>query len=309
MSYISHSYSKSNISSTLSDDDYILPIEQTNQDYTHKPERNTDSILNNIVQHPFIDTLSIDADSFTNSDCHNTFITCNIILYRIQHHNENHYVEFYLPFDSSCDSRSTIGNKNKYSITNDNITNDIVIKYLKEQINDIPGVKRLKGYVVSNNTLYSIVQVRDTTTNTVPNNNNWLTLWDIIAYKHVFREKIHHTIVDFFVKHHKLAYLFVNSQLCLLPMVLYCHVSKEYDEYVKKNKSIQYCQRETGPVIHLHSNCLCETNNIRNVCFIPHCDIVTSRQILQKKPYIILKNNDHSDYLFKNDDNILSYIK
>ena len=297
-----------------------LPIEKRHFQHRRTLFQDNDSILNNIIKHPFIDTLPTEVDSFTNSNCCITFNKCNIVLYRIQHHNDNHYVEFYLPFDISCNSRVTIGYHNKYSISNDTITNDLFMKYLKEHISDIPGNKRFKGHIVYNNIMYMIVQLRNTISdeyssltiehnNNNNKNNNWLTLWDIIAYKHVFREKLHPTIVDFFVKHHKLAYLVVNSRLCLLPMVLYCHVSKEYKEYVKKNKSIQYCQRENGPIVHLHSNCLCEMNTIRNICFITDNDIVTSRQSLQDKSYVFFKQDNQLQYLFKDDSNIISYIK
>ena len=55
-----------------------------------------------------------------------------------------------------------------------------------------------------------------------------------------------------------------------------------------------------------------ELNNVRNVCFIKDIDIHTSVDILQNESCIILNNNNNSNslnYLFKNDNNILSYIK
>ena len=285
----------------------------------HDTHEENDSILNNIIQHPFIDTLPMDIISSPGLNyCINNSVKYNVILYRIQHHNNNHYVEFYLPYIHSSESLFNI----EYHSTEDTgkpISNSNLLKYLKSHIQSIPGLKRFKGHITHKNTVYSIVQVRDKnidddSKNTDRNDsyynyNNWLTLWDIIAYKHSFREKIDTNIVDFFVKNHMIAYLFLNKQKCVLPVILYCNVSNIYNSFIKKNKTVQYCQGENGPIIHLNCDYLHELNNVRNVCFIKDIDIHKSVDILQNKSCIILKNSNSLNYLFKNDNNILSYIK
>jgi len=316
---------KSYISSTVSDQSYILPIDQTNHQHTGNTFQQTDSILNDIIRHPFIDTLPMDINSLPESFCPSNIVKYRVVLYRIQHHNDNHYVEFYLPFDTSYNSRLTIEYRNTMEITEKLLSNDTIIKYLKEHIREIPGIKRLKGHLVHNNILYSIVQVRDknSTNNSIMNqsntsyynNNTWLTIWDIIAYKNVFREKIDNSIVELFIRHHNIAHLFINKQICLLPMTLYCNVPNKHESFINKNKSVQYCQRENSPIIQLNCDYLCESNNVRNVCFILDSDIVSSKDTLQHQSYIITNNpnhnHNHSDltYLFKNDNNIISYIK
>lgn len=285
----------------------------------HDSHEENDSILNNIIQHPFIDTLPMDIiSSPVFNYCINNSVKYNVILYRIQHHNNNHYVEFYLPYIYSNESLFNI----EYYSTEDTckpISNSNLLKYLKSHIQSIPGVKRFKGHITHKNTVYSIVQVRDKNidddsknsdrNDSYYNYNNWLTLWDIIAYKHIFREKIDPNIVNLFIKHHTIAYLFLNKQRCLLPMTLYSTVSNKYVGFVKKNKSIQYCQRENSPIIYLNCDYLCESNNVRNVCFITDTKIHTTTEKLQIQSCIILNNTGGLDYLFKNDDNIISYIK
>ena len=288
----------------------------------------SDSILNDIIRHPFIDTLSMDINSFTDSDCPNNIVKHNVILYRIQHHNTHHYVEFYLPSnnfnesdesDESSESLFSIEYHTTTESAEKPISNTSLIKYLKEHIQYIPGVKRFKGHIIHNRVVYSIVQVRDKNIDDNSNSfnrnqsyynyNNWLTLWDILAYKHVFREKIDSNIVDLFIKHHTIAHLFLNKHLCLLPMTLYCNVSNKYETFIKKHKSVQYCQRENTPIIYLNSRYLCELNNVRNVCFIQDADIYTTIEKLQNQSCIILNNENGLDYLLKNDDDIISYIK
>jgi len=280
----------------------------------HESPQNNGSILNDIIQHPFIDTLHMDINSSTILNCLNNSVKYNVILYRIQHHNNNHYVEFYLPYHSN----EYLFNIEYYSTENidKSISNSNLFKYLKEHIQHIPGVKRFKGHITHNNMVYSIVQVRNKNTNDVLNDkqistsyNNWLTLWDIIAYKHVFREKIDNSIVDFFVKNYKIACLFLDKKRCLIPMILYCSVADKHNTFIKQNKSVQYCQRENDPIVYLNCDYLLELNNVRNVCFIDDNEIYTTMDTLQYNSYIIFKNQNSLNYLFKNDDNIISYIK
>lgn len=283
----------------------------------HESPQNNGSILNDIIQHPFIDTLPTDVNLFTDLNCLNNSVKYNVILYRIQHHNDNHYVEFYLPYHSN----EYLFNIEYYSAENidKSISNSNLLEYLKKHIQHIPGVKRFKGHIIHNNMVYSIVQVRDKNIVDISNNmksnhsyynyNNWLTLWDIIAYKHVFREKIDNSIVDFFVKNYKIACLFLDKKRCLIPMILYCSVADKHNTFIKQNKSVQYCQRENDPIVYLNCDYLLELNNVRNVCFIEDTDIYTNMNMLRNKSYIILKSQNNLDYLFKNDDNIISYIK
>ena len=277
------------------------------------------SILNDIIQHPFIDTLPMDITTFNDSCCNNNIIKYKVILYRIRHHSDHHYVEFYLPSNNINESLFNI----EYYNTSENgvnpLTSDDVITYLKEHLQYIHGTKRFKGHIIHNSIVYSVVHLRekkgtDHSNNPIPNpsvhnNNNWLTLWDIIAYKHVFREKIDHEIVDLFVEHHTIAHLFLNKRRCLLPMTLYCTILNKYKNFVEKNKSLQYCQIENSPIISLNCDYLSESNNVRNVCFIEDHEIHTTANTIQNQPYILVNNENGLGYLLKNDDNIISYIK
>jgi hypothetical protein len=299
--------------------DRLTSTHRLYHDQNISSSQDSDTILNDIIQHPFIDTLPMDISFLTDSNCPNNTVKYNVILYRIQHHNDYHYVEFYLPSRTSQESLFNIEYHNTTETLDKNISNTNIIKYLKQHIQYIPGVKRYKGHILHNNIIYTIVQVRDNRVTDISNNrmynppyyinNNWLTLWDIITYKHVFREKIDNNIVELFVKHHTIAHLFLKKQICLLPMTLYCTVLNKYNTFIHKTKSVQYCQRENSPIVYLSYDYLCETNNVRNVCFIQDPDIYTTMETLQNQSCIILKNEHGLNYLFKNDDNILSYIK
>lgn len=276
----------------MDENNYILPKDEDNNNH------HSSNILNDIVQHPFINTLSTNIDSFSLKD--NDIQACNIILYRIRHYNDYHYVEYYVPYNTQNKCREIV-KYNNYSYS------DCLVKYVNDHIDHIGGRKRLKGYILYNNELFGIVQVRDTNINT--NTNHWITLWDIIAYKQVFREKIQNNIIYFFMEYNRLSALYINNHQCIMPMILYCNIPTTYSEYIQNTGSIQYCQRENGPLIILNNNYTSEYNNIRNLCFIQDIDFSITNDIQQDKSYSVNKYENILQYIFKTDEYIISYIK
>ena len=206
-------------------------------------------------------------------------------MYRLRHYNDYHYVEYYLPYNNQTNHREII----KY---NHYVYNDCLVKY----VNHIGGRKRLKGYITYNKELFGIVQVRDDIINNT--NNHWITLWDIIAYKQVFREKIQNNIIDFFMNYSYISSLYVNNHQCIMPMILYCKIPMTHSEYIQNTRSVQYCQRENGPLIILNNDYNSEDNNVRNLCFIQDVDFSTSIHILQDKSYIVNKYENILQYIF-----------
>jgi hypothetical protein len=286
--YINEQYSENNMD--IDQYNYILPKNDNS-----KPN----NILNNIVQHPFIDSLSININLIS---LNNNTQTCNIILYRYRSYNNYHYIEYYLPCNTETNQREIITN-NIYS------KGDCLITYINENRNDIIGTKRLKGYITYNNELFGVIQVRDTNNSNDINNNDWITLWDIIVYKQVFREKIQKNIIEFFLTHHSISSLYVNNYQCVMPIILYCNIPEIYSKYIQNTNSIQYCKKENGPLIFLSNNYKNEDNNVRNICFIQDVDFSVTQEKLLDKTYIINKYDNKLQYIFKTDEYIISCMK
>jgi|LauGreDrversion4_2_1035121.scaffolds.fasta_scaffold12310_5 hypothetical protein len=241
----------------------------------------SNSILNSIVRHPFVDNLDTNINNI--SKCGNNI---NIVVYRLNTYNNNHYVEFYLP--DGC----------LISLTRA----DRLLDSIKYNIKDIHGTKRLKGVLTWDNQPYIFVQVRD---NKQP--TDWLVLWDIVANKHVYGNCINSNTIDFFLKHHKFNDLYIDNRICLKPVVLYCNIDSKYKVYVSNYKSIQYCTRNNSPLIELHN--YIDGDNVRNLCFIQDEPISSSSTNLNKTSVVIQRDNIHTQWVFKTDAIIRSDTK
>lgn len=240
-------------------------------------------MLNSIVQHPFIDDLSINLDKISFGK-HNLIL----ILYRINKHIKSSYVEYYLP--------------NGKFISPILSSNENLIDDLKKTICDVSGAKRIKGTLFINDQCYIFIQVRN---NKLP--TDWLVSWDILANKHVFGENINQTTCELFLKLHRCDDLYLNNHICIKPIVLYCSIEERYRRYINKHNTIQYCMVDGGPLITLHS--YQPSDNVRNICFVGDTDNTTNLSDLHKQPYITSRNESITNWIFRYDSVIISYMK
>ena len=237
-------------------------------------------MLSSILRHPYIEHIAYD-----NLDIHKNKNERNyLVIYRIKTYNEiNHVVEFY--------------------ILNDFLSSTINTDNVDTELQSIYGDKRIKGNVLFNEKNYSFVQVRNN-----PDTSNWLNLWDILVHKHYFGNKICDNVIDFFKNYSDVSNLTIGTNVCLKPITLYINIEERYCEYINKTKSIQYCQSETEPLIHLRN--FKEDDNIRTICFVDDREIDDSIHELEYHNYIV-KNcvGEEIEWIFKNDNALFSSVK
>jgi hypothetical protein len=221
-----------------------------------------------LLYHPFIDKLDNELDNEENT---------NLILYRINKHNDFNYIEYYL---------------NKISCKGNT-------KIILENLKSINGIKRIKGYVKIGKQYFTIIQIREN-----KNMNNWVTIWDIIINKHYYGEKIDEKCISFFLNYNKLDDLYIKDKICKKPIILYCYVDDKYKNYVNKNKTIQYCQNENNILINLSE--FEEGDNVRNICFLDDKEMNSD---LLENDYIIERKGENYKWVIKNDKNIISFLK
>jgi hypothetical protein len=254
------------------------------------------TILNTIVQHPYIEHLAHTTNNLTHLIGQSEV---KILLYRINHVNGHHYVDYYIPNTRLL----TIPGFKDSSDTNNYPSKEYTfIGYLKTHLADIPGTKRYKGYLIHNTEPYIVVQTRDN-----HNVDGWCVLWDVLANKQIYGLRYDSSLMEFFTKHHKLSELYINDTMCILPSVLYCQVPESNIDYVRKYRSCQYVQREITPLIKLHRFSL--DDNVRNLCFITDTDITNTYLDIETNDYIILDEYNTITYIFKHDADIISFVK
>lgn len=242
----------------------------------HSKNTISGNYLDNIIEHTFIDTLDLKTYRKTKQLIY-------ILVYRINCVNNKYFVEFYL-------------NKGDFL----SVTYSSDLNFIAMNIN-ITGTSYIKGSIDWNGKQYLIVKQNNN--NDV--NNNWTTLFDIVVNGYVFREKIHENVVSFFKTHNTIANLIQNNNILTKPIILYCMVDDKHKLYVKKTKSIQYCQTHNNCLITLHNEYM-DTDNIRNICFVDDCDITDDKEILNIEKYIILRTPNNKKYwIFKDDKYIL----
>lgn len=221
-----------------------------------------------LLYHPFIDDLQ---DQLNNKEL------SQLIIYRLNKHNEFNYVEYY--------------NTNIICFQN----SDIILDKLKH----ISGKKKVKGSIRNEIDNYTIVQIRDNKIN-----ENWITLWDIIINNHYYGEKIDETLYKFILKYSKLDDLFIKDIICKKPQILYCLVNEKYKNYINTHNSIQYCQNEKNLLIHLSK--FKSGFNVRNICFLDDSEI---NEDLLNNDYIVERKEEEYEWIVKNDKNIISFLK
>lgn len=248
------------------DEDNEIDIDENNE-INVKTEKIT-NINEYLLYHPFIDQLDNELNNKENT---------NLIIYRINKHNNFNYIEYYL----------------------NNINCNGNINIILENLKDIDGIKRVKGYLKIGKENYTIVQLRRN-----KDINNWVTIWDIIINKHYYGEKIDEKCILFFLRYHKLDDLYIKETLCKKPIILYCYVDNVYKNYVNKNNTIQYCQNKNNILINLSE--FKEGDNVRNICFLDDKEV--SNDLLEND-YIIEKKGNNYNWVIKNDKNIISFLK
>lgn len=247
------------------------------------------TLLDTIIQHPYIEKLSLDLNRL--SQCREKI---RLIIYRINKYGENTMVEFYLTTD----------------FLSLHMTEGVVLStHLNDTLLYIHGTKRIKGDILFENNMYAFVQVRGNT-----DHLNWLSLWDIISNKHYFGEKINDNIINFFSVNSEISTLLLNKKKCMSPIILYSYTDACHINYIIKSHSVQYCQRENTPLIRL--NTYKENDNVRTICFIEDVEFSDTLNDLATNNYIIMKDgNDNTGdsnnlyWIFKNEKHIFSYVK
>lgn len=260
--------------------------------------RDSNNILNSIVQHPYIEHLDHNINGFSHLPDRSK-INLKILMYRISHLNGHHYVEYYTP-NSSLLTIPALKNTNDTTMYLNN--DETIIEYVNTHLASIPGIKRYKGYLLHHTEIYLIVQSRNNDTT-----DGWSVIWDILANKHLYGIQYDSSTLDFFIRHHKLSHLYVDNKMCILPTVLYCQVPTNKIDYIRKHKSCQYVQRENTPLIELHLFSI--QDNVRNLCFIKDTDLSKTYLDIEMNDYIILNEHKHNIYVFKQDNNVLSFVK
>tara|TARA_B100001059_G_C17804953_1_gene568545 strand:+ start:1198 stop:2076 length:879 start_codon:yes stop_codon:yes gene_type:complete len=273
-----------NNSDSDSDSDIgINNSDNTNNSYCEIKEKNNNtinySLLDNIVQHNFIDNLILDKKESINK--------CNIIIYRINCFNSHDYVEYY--FNKGFLSLNLKTNKSL----------DEIFYIIEEKISKyISGVKKNQGSYEYNNEKYIFIQIRRNN-----DRGNWVNLWDILINKHYFGNYFNNKVIDFFNYNNCISDLKLRNEYCLKPYVLYCNIDDKYLKYIKKNNTIQYCQEDS--LIKLYNSH--ENNyNIRVLCFIDIDSVNLTDNCgvnLQKYGFSIDKTNNC--WIFKNEKELL----
>ena len=282
-----------NLNSNTYDSD--SDISSDNDDSNEHTNINKD-IFRSILRHPYIERIDEYNDDCkdNNLDIHKNKNERNyLVIYRIKTYNEvNPVVEFY--------------------ILNDFLSSTKNIDKVGTELQMILGDKYVKGTVLFKEKKYSFVQVR--------NNNDtrhWLNLWDILVHKHYFGNKICDNVIDFFKEHGEVTTLMIGTTICVKPITLYTNIEERYCEYIKRTKSIQYCQIETESLIHLRN--FKEDDNIRTICFVDDREINDSIHELEYNNYIV-KNKTREEigeigeigeieWIFKNDNALFSSVK
>lgn len=246
------------------------------------------TILNDLLQHPYIDKLPFNMDEIT------TYRDkLHLIVYRINNYNGHYVVEYHIVDDFISISM-------KQSDDPPKVVTSTLIK--------LQGSKRIKGHLKMEGSYYLFVQMRDNN-----DTDNWMTIGDIIVNKHYFGKEINPHVIRFFVQNCEISNLtrVSLSKIYSNPIVLYTRVHDKHIEYVKKTRSIQYCQKETEPLIKLRK--FKKNDNIRTICFVDDTEFSGASSKLADHNYIIMNTDEKLEtegpiWIFKNETDIFSNV-
>jgi hypothetical protein len=247
------------------------------------------TILNDILQHPYIDKIPFNMDEIT------TYRDkLHLIVYRINNYNGHYVVEFHIIDDFISISMKQL---------------DDPLKVVTSTLIKLQGSKRIKGHLKMEGLDYLFIQVRDNN-----DTDNWMTIGDIIVNKHYFEREINPHVIHFFVRNCEISNLMRGSSSTVYsnPIILYTNIEDKHVEYVKKSRSIQYCQRENGPLIRLRK--FKKNDNIRTICFVDDVEFSDAYSKLAGHNYIIMNADEKPDtegpiWIFKNEMDIFSNVK
>lgn len=270
----------------------------TNNDTTY----DTINLLNNIIQHPFIDDLSI----FGNNIHYKKYSKINIIFYRINYSREIPFIEYYF---ENLNNFLFIDNSN---YKNFNKLNSDLYNYL-DGLSTITGLKIIEG-VIEDNEIYIIVKNKITDRNY--NYDNWLTIYDIVVNRHFFGNNISIHITNFFIKYFNINSLFLNDKPLLSPIILYNFISNKYLKYVEKHNSLLFCDDSLNSYIKLR---LFENNdNLRAICLIHDLEYTKDVNTIVNSDYILINSNKNindsknkyiCEWLFRNEKRNIYIVK
>lgn len=244
------------------------------------------NMIDAIVQHPFMERLELQED-----DLHNCREKIYIIPYKITKYSTESKTEYFVEYHIPDEFLSTT------TIPNSNCLDTLV----DDTLTNMSGKKKLMGNTKFNDHQYLFVQVRGNDSL----GERWITTWDILANKHHFGEKIQQNVIDFFIHYSTVSDLILYKQICPKPISLYTMVDETYLSYIIQNQSIQYCQRDNGSLITLNN--FVETDNIKAICFVNDCEFSTNHDDLINLDGIQIKENNHVSWIFKNENEIVSY--
>ena len=253
----------------------------SDSDYDNNYHQTTNNeLFDSILRHPYVERMNEHENDDLNIK--NSKTQTYLVIYRINIYNQvNPVVEFYI--------------SNDFLSTTLNIT-----EIINHDLSNMAGEKRIKGILQFKEKNYSLVQIRNN-----DDTSNWLNIWDILVNKHYFGARICENVINFFNNHSDISKLWIGSNICVKPIALYTIVEERYYKYIKKMKSIQYCQSKREPLIYLRN--FKENDNIRTICFIHDRDINDSIHAIEHSDYIIKKNNNkETEWIFKNDNKLFS---
>lgn len=259
-------------------------------------------ILNTILRHPYMEKVDIDLkiDLGVHHGISNNYKNY-LVIYRLNTYNTiNHVAEFYI-----LGTFLSVSRKESDDVLSHN-NGDFAITGINTILHHVPGDKRIKGTTMFKDNNYTFIQVRNN-----KDTSNWLNIWDIVVNKHYFGERIDDLVIDFFKNNNDLTNLMLNQTICLKPIVLYSYVDERYHEYIKKNRSIQYCQNKIDSLIKLHH--FNENDNVRTLCFIEDRDFSNTSHELICNHYIIKREThdtqERVEWIFKSDNILFSSVK
>jgi len=257
----------------------------SDSDYDINYNKNMNNeLFDSILRHPYMERVNKYENDGLNINKNDT-TRIYLVIYRINIYNQvNPVVEFYI--------------LNDFLSTKSNIP-----EIITHELSNITGEKHIKGTIQFNENIYSIIQTRNN-----DDTSNWLNIWDILVNKHYFGARICENVINFFKNHSDISNLFVGSNICIKPITLYTTVEERYYTYIKKMKSIQYCQSKRESLIYLRN--FKENDNVRTICFIHDRDINDSIHIIEHTDYIVKKNNkEEIEWIFKDDNKMISFVK
>jgi hypothetical protein len=217
----------------------------------------------------------------------------HLIVYRINNYNGHYVVEFHI-----LDDFISISMKQS----------DEPLNIVMSTLNKLQGIKRIKGHLKMEGLDYLFIQVKDNN-----DTEHWMTIGDVIVNKHYFGREINPHVVHFFVRNCEISNLMLGSSSSVYsnPIILYTNIHDKHVEYVKKSRSIQYCQREIGPLIKLRK--FKKNDNIRTICFVDDTEFNDAYSKLADHNYVIMNSDDTLEtegpiWIFKNETDIFSNV-